>query len=231
MRKNCSRQFSLIKYRLIDSGIFLLILVVSELLEHFALRWFPSGALFTFSLMIPITLLVMVRWGWQSVFYAAISGTLYCLLNGGSGTQYATYIIGNLFILLMLVPLKLIGYKKIFSSAWKAALFAVAAWVCVYLGRSTVFAVAFAFSPVEGAEAYSGFTAFAVSDIISLLMAVVLAVVLRKADGMFEDQKDYLIRLDNERKEKMRRDNYGDEYIEIDEESLSILNKHDDDLY
>jgi len=131
----------------------------------------------------------------------------------------------------MLLPLKLIGYKKIFSSVWKAALFAAAAWVCVYLGRSTVFAVCYAISPVEGAAAYSGFSAFAVSDVISLLMAVVLAAVLRRADGMFENQKEYLIRLDNERKEKMRRDTYGDEYIEIDEESLSILNKHDDDLY
>ena len=54
--------------------------------------------------------------------------------------------------------------------------------------------------------------------------------IVRKLDGMFEYQKSYLRRLDDERKEKMRRDEYGDEPVEIDEESLSILKRWDDGL-
>ena len=53
---------------------------------------------------------------------------------------------------------------------------------------------------------------------------------MRRLDGMFEWQRGFLKRLDEERKEKMRRDTYGDEPLEIDEESLKILKK-DDDLY
>ena len=45
---------------------------------------------------------------------------------------------------------------------------------------------------------------------------------------MFEDQKNYLKRLERERKEKMERDNFGDEPIEIDEETMSILKRHND---
>jgi hypothetical protein len=48
---------------------------------------------------------------------------------------------------------------------------------------------------------------------------------------MFEDQKSYLLRKKRERDEQSRIDTYGDEPIDIDGESLSILNKRDNDLY
>lgn len=40
------------------------------------------------------------------------------------------------------------------------------------------------------------------TDIISLLFAEVIVVLLRKVDGMIEDQKSYLLRLEEERKEE-----------------------------
>jgi hypothetical protein len=69
------------------------------------------------------------------------------------------------------------------------------------------------------------------SDLLSMGIAVLLILVLRRLDGMFEDQKSYLLRLDRERKEMARRDEFGDEPIDIDEDCLSILNKRDNDLY
>jgi hypothetical protein len=47
---------------------------------------------------------------------------------------------------------------------------------------------------------------------------------------MFEDQMDYLKRLDEEKKQKMMGDAFGDTPIEIDKQTLDILNK-DNDLY
>ena len=232
MRKNGSRLISIKQYKSTDLFIFALILAVAELLRHFAGRWIPSGAFFTFSLTVPIVLTVMIRWGWQSVLYAVGSGLLVSLLNIGSatGTQFAVYIIGNAFIGLMLIPVHFIGKDRIRSRWWASALFAIGGWVCVDLGRSTVWAIAYAVSPVSGASAWTGFADYALTDLLSLVMGVAVILVLRRLDGMFEDQKSYLIRFDKERRDRMRRDEFGDEPVEIDEELLGILNR-DNDLY
>ncbi|MDE7086883.1 MAG: hypothetical protein K2O67_01695, partial [Clostridia bacterium] len=167
----------------------------------------------------PIVLTVMMRWGWPSVIYAAASGLLVSLLNLGSatGAQFAIYIIGNAFIGLMLLPAYLIGRDKIRTKWWASALFAIGGWLCIYLGRSVIWAIAYAIAPVSGTYVWTGFEVFATTDLLSLAMAVVVVLVLRKLDGLFEDQKIYLKRYDKERRDKMRYDNFGDEPLEIDE--------------
>ncbi|MGN1060504.1 MAG: hypothetical protein ACI4QN_02110 [Candidatus Coproplasma sp.] len=230
MRKNGSRLITVEQYRLTDLFLFAVILVVAELAAHFAVRWLPQEAIYTVSFMVPIVLLVMARWGWQGVFYAIASGLIVCLFNLKSinGVQWASYLIGNAFIALMLLPRYLIGINKIASKWWATALFAVGGWLCVYLGRSIVWAIAYAISPIEGATAASGFVAFATCDVLSLVMAVIVMLIMRKLDGMVEDQKSYLERRYSEKNEKVRRDNYGEELAEIDEEALEILNKEND---
>lgn len=234
MRKNGSRLISVKQYRATDLFIFAVIITVAEILTYFAGKWFPGGAYYTFSLMLPITLTVMMRWGWPSVLYAIWCGLLTCLLglDGGEveGAQFASYIIGNGFIGIALLVLHFIGKDNVRSHWWSTVLFAMLGWLLVYLGRSSVWAVAYQISPISGLKAYAGFEVFAVGDMLSLLMAIVVVLVLRKLDGMFEDQKGFLRRLDKERREKIRRDEFGDEAIEIDEETLSILNR-DNDLY
>ena len=231
MRKNGSRLISVNQYRTTDLFVFALILSAAELLTFYAGKWFPGGALYTFSLLVPISLTVMVRWGWPSVLYSMASGLLLCLLSltgGVSGAQYASYIIGNAFIGLMLIPMYFIGKDNIRKRWWASALFAAGGWLSVYLGRSVIWAIAYAISPVSGFSAVSGFYSYFRSDVLSLVMSIVVILVLRKLDGMFEDQKSYLKRLDKERKEKMRRDEFGDEPVEIDEESLDILSRGND---
>lgn len=232
MRKNGSRQISVKQYRFTDLFLFAVILLAAELLAHFAIKWFPDEAIYTFSFMVPIVLLVAVRWGWPSVFYPALSGLVICLFNVGSadGVQWACYLIGNSFIALMLIPRYLIGVERIASKWWATALFALGGWLCVYLGRSVVWAVGVAVSPAEGIGAADGFISFALYDILSPAMAVIILLVMRKLDGMFEDQMSYLERRYGERKEKMRPDEFGDELEEIDEEALEILGK-ENDLY
>lgn len=208
--------------------LFAVILALGELLPYFAMKWFPAQATFTLSFMVPIVVLVMIRWGWPSVFYALLSGLVYCLFINGEGRHYATYIIGNAFIALMLIPRYLIGVDKITSKWWASALFVAGAWVCVWLGRGTVSAISLAISPIDGQSAGSAYLAFAVNELLSLPIAVLIAIVLRRFDGMFEDQKSFLTRLDGEREEAKRRAVYGDELDGIDEEALEILNKQND---
>ncbi|MGN0812557.1 MAG: hypothetical protein ACI4MQ_03500 [Candidatus Coproplasma sp.] len=233
MRKNGSRLISVKQYRLTDLFLFVLILAVSELIGYFAAGMLPSEAYYTVSFSIPIILLVMMRWGWPSVLYSLLSGLIVCLMNVGkvSGHQWACYLIGNAFIALMLIPRYLIGSKAINSKWWAMALFAIGGWLCVYLGRSIVWAIGFAVSPVDGQTAASGFVTFAQSDLLSLAMGVVLMLVLRKLDGMTEDQNEFLRRLDTERKDKQKVDEFYDNGAELDEEALEILSKSDNDLY
>lgn len=230
MRKNGYRLISYKQYCITDLCLFAGILIIAELTVHYAAVWFPEAAYFTFSLMLPIVLIVMVRWGWQSVFYALASAIMYCALNRGGLTSYIVYAVGNCFVLLMLLPLKFIGADKITSKWWSTVLFVLGGWLCVYLGRAILGTVCYAVQPVAGVAVYSGFIDFAVSELLSLAMTVVIVLVLRRFDGMFENQKSFLKRIEKERRERMRRDEFGDEPVEIDDETLRILHR-DDGLY
>ena len=232
MRKNGSRFISIAQYRTTDLFVFALILALSEVLTFFAVHWLPDQAIYSVSFMIPIVLTVMMRWGWPGAFYAAGSGLIFCLTQASAarGIDYASYIIGNSFIALMLIPLYLIGKDRIRAKWWGSALFAVGGWACVYLGKSLVWTIAFAISPVAGAYIWSGFAYYAVADLFSLIIGVLVILILRKLNGMFEDQVEYLKRVDKERKEKMRIDQFGENLGEIDEETFNILNK-DNDLF
>lgn len=230
MRNNGSRQISLKQYRLTDLFLFALFLAFAELAAFLAVLWMPGEAIYTVSFMVPIVLLVMARWGWQSVFYAVASGLIVCLmgLKNISGHQWATYLLGNAFIALMLIPRYLIGVDRIASKWWSTALFAAGGWLSVYLGRSIVFAISYAISPIANKTAASGFFEFAIYDLLSLVIGVVVMLIMRKLDGMMEDQKSYLRRKHVEEQERIFRGNNGDEPIDIDEEALEILNKEND---
>ena len=89
---------------------------------------------------------------------------------------------------------------------------------------------------------------FMTTDIVSLVVLIVGMIALRKSDGMIEDQKAYLLRLDRERREEEERkikaatsiycgnDEYDDEYSdEFDdeysgEEDLQSPNEINDEL-
>lgn len=225
MRKNGSRLISLRQYCLTDLFLFAVILTVFELILHFAFKAYRGP--FVFSPMLSIVLLVMMRWGWQSVFYAVADGLLFCLLNmktsGFENLNFAVYMIGNAAVMILLLMTRFMGRKRIAGKWYYSLLFVAAGFLAVAIGRSVV-------------AACFGENLFAtllnqISDLMTLAITILIILVMRRLDGMFEYQKSYLKRLDDERKEKMKRDTYGDEPIEIDEQSIAALKKKDDDLY
>jgi len=230
MRKNGSRFISIKQYRATDLFFFAVILFIAEASAFIAVKFFPNAALFTVSFMVPIVITVMVRWGWQCVFYAVGSAILFCAFNNGNIINYIVYGVGNCFIVLMLLPLKFIGSDKITSKWWASTLFVIGGWLCVYLGKSIAWAVCFAIHPIEGSGAAVGFSAYAAYDLPSLALGVLVVLVLRRFEGMFVNQKSYLHCLDEERKEKAKRETYGDNLEDVDGEFLSILYR-DDGLY
>ena len=71
---------------------------------------------------------------------------------------------------------------------------------------------------------------FADCGLLSLVMGVIAILVVRRFDGLFEDQKAYLLRLYKVKQEKRRVDTFGEDLDELDEENLSKLDR-DNDLY
>ena len=228
MRKNGSRILSVGQYRLTDLLLFTVILVVYDLLAQYALQRFAGSlGLFAFTLTVPIVVLIMMRWGWWSVFFAVGDGILLsALINPTMWQAYVSLSVGNAAMMLLLIPLKLIGKKKIAGKWYFSALFVISAWILSVLGISVVQTICgFNFAESFAANAGVGRT-----GLLALFVAVLLITVLRRFDGMFEDQVTYLKRLDKERREKMEGDNFGWEPIEISEEDISILKKDDEDL-
>lgn len=228
MRKNGSRLISLKQYRATDLFLFAVILVIFDLLVHFATKWLAdAAAMYMFALTIPIVLLIMMRWGWSAIFFAVGDAILLTVLNNPTVWQsYITYSVGNAAILLLLIPMHFINKQKIAGKWYLTALFVVLGWIISNL----VCSVAQCIFGVGFVRAILANISFGINGLLSLAIGMVLLLILRKLDGMFEDQICYLKRLDRERQEKMRIDEFGDAPVEIDEDTLSILRKRDEEL-
>jgi hypothetical protein len=172
----------------------------------------------------------MMRWGWQAVFCPIISALMYCFFNEGGARDYLVYIIGDMCIMAMLLPMYKFGKQKIAGKWYFSLLFTIGGWLCVYLGRAIVWTISYCVTPVEGAAIYSGFVNYGAWDLLSLAMGIIIILIMRRLDGIFEDQMTYLKRIDKERRDRLKADEFGCDPVEIDEETLSILNK-DNDLY
>ncbi len=229
MRKNGSRLISFKQYRITDLLLFALILTIFDMIAHFAPIALKQGADYTFVLTVPIVLLIMIRWGWQSALFAVGDGLLLSALNNtGVWQSYVSYAVGNSFILLLLVAVRFIGKEKITGKWFFSVVFVISGWILQILGVTLMMWITTGGDFLGYLAANAGFGA---TGLISLAVGIALFLVLRRLDGMVEDQKHYLLRLDAERKEAMRRDEFGDEPIELDEESISIIKRDENDFH
>ena len=227
MRKN-GRFISFRQYKYTDLFFFALILGISELLVFCAFRfWFADVTeRFYINFMLAIALTVIMRWGWYGGLFAVADGVILCAVEGGDWKMYLTYIIGNACILSVLLLTKFVGKERIRVKWYLSLAYVAAGWVSVNLGIACM-------NAIFGKNFLSAFLTglgFGVYGALPFITAFVVVMILRHLNGMFEDQKHYLLRADKERKELARRDEYGDEPIEIDEESMSILKRWDDGL-
>lgn len=188
------RQISYEQYRSIDLTLFAVMLAVFEFLIVTAARsWFPDQ-LYTVSLAGTITCIVMMRWGGFSALHAALAGFLFCLYSGGTVRHYIIYIIGNLFSMLALLIYKFVGAENIRRSANWSLVFALAVQLLMQAGRFTV-------SMAMGESAGSAL-GFITTDALSILFTLVIIWIARRLDGIFENQKIYLLRINKENEEE-----------------------------
>ncbi len=187
------RQLTLEEYRTIDLLLFALMFAVFE----FIIVRAATGSLFrdqafTVSLAAAITSIVYMRWGVWGALHAALAGILFCFYSGGAPGQYIIYTVGNLFSLPAALILKKVGAERVRASTWGSMLFPLAVILLMQGGRAAV-ALLLGASP-------GGVLGFFTTDSLSVLFTLVIVWIAGRLDGVYEDQKHYLLRLQQKQK-------------------------------
>ena len=209
------------QYRQMDLTVFGAMLVVAEaLIVLAATRWFPAEA-YTVSIVAAVTSIVLMRWGPWAAIHAVLGGLVYCFVSGGQPGQYLIYCAGNLFALLSLlwfrIPGKdrtagserISGKERIREDSFLTVIFGLTVQLLMQLGRA---AVAFALlraspgSAPAGTQSVAGALSFCIgfitTDALSGFFTAVILWIARRQDGLFEDQKHYLLRIQEAEKEE-----------------------------
>ena len=184
-------QITFKQYRTIDISILVALTIIFEGIATLAsAKWFAAQPV-AISIGLAMICIVMMRWGWLAALAAAAGGFVFCILSGATAQQYIIYCIGNIFALLGMVWFKVFGKEGIRKSMWCITLFVSTAYVGMVAGRSLI-AILFG-------DSLWSFITFATTDIMTLVFAVLVIILFRKTEGMLEDQKSYLLRMERDR--------------------------------
>ena len=198
------RQLSLQEYRTIDLALFAAMLALFE----FLIVRFVTYSVYTVSLAAVITAIVYMRWGWWGAIHAALAGVLFCFYYSGVAPpdfvrpeQYIIYPVGNLFSLAAVPVLKKLGAERVRQKTTLSLLFALSVILLMQGGRAVV-GIALALARAQGAPDWPSLLQGALScfttDALSILFPLVVAWIVRRLDGVFEEQRHYLTRIQEE---------------------------------
>lgn len=184
------KQISFAQYRRGDLILLAVILAISQ----FAISWAASklfpDQLYIVSPVAAVTALVMMRWGPFGILHAGLGGALLCAASGGSPGHYLIYCVGNLLCAPALLFFRVLGKEKIRSDSFLSLAFALTVQVLMLLGRAGMAAV-------MGGQ-FSECLGFITTDALSILFTMLIIWAARRCDGLFEDQKTYLLRIQSE---------------------------------
>ena len=187
------------QYRNVDLFIFSLITAIGEGIATFATsRWFV-GQPMAISITLAMILIAMHRWSGFAAVIAVVGGATFCLASTASPEQFLIYCGGNVFALVSLIFLNLLTKSRVRESFLLTLAFSSISYVAMALGRWLI--------SLPFGAGFPELVGFLVSDVLSLLFAVLILWSCRSVDGLIEDQKAYLLRLERERKKEA----YGDE--------------------
>ena len=163
--------------------------VVLAIFEYIIVRaanwWFPDQ-LYTVSLAAVMASIVYMRWGFWGAIHAVEAGVIFCFFSGAIPGQYLIYCVGNLFSLPAVFALKAIGKEKVRTSNL-GLIFPVLVQALMHAGRAIV-ALLLGAAPQAAVE-------FFTTDSLSYIFTFVIIWIARKLDGVYEDQKHYLLRV------------------------------------
>lgn len=182
---------SLTQYRLIDLSMMAVLLLLFETIIIMATnRWFP-GEPYTVSLSPVITAIVLIRWGPWAGIHALLGGLVLCIESNAAPIQYAVYCIGNLFSLLMLfiIP-RMGGDAGIRADALKTLVYGLMVLLAMQIGRALVGLIC--------GTSLSIASGFFTTEVITDLFTCVVLWIVRRLDGILEEQQHYLKRIREE---------------------------------
>lgn len=183
-------RMSVKQYRIVDLFLWAVMLCLFESVTVLAAtRWFP-GEPYTVSVVPAIVAIVLIRWGPWAAVHAALGGAVFCLLSHGSARQLFVYAGGNLLALLALLPLKRLGDERIRSSVWLSLAWGLAVLLLMQLGRALI-ALCLGAAPAEA-------PGFFTTEAVTMLFTLVILWIVRRLDGVLEDQHHYLSRVRKE---------------------------------
>ena len=178
------------QYRAMDAGIFTALLCICEsLIVLAATRWFPAQP-YALSLTPAIVAIVMIRWGAFAALPAAAGALVYCLLSGAGAQHYVIYLFGNLAALSLLPFIRRVTWKRIHDNVLLCMLYGLMAALTMQFSRA---AISLIFH-----RSFIAALGFITTDVLSALFSVLLCWMMRRLDGMLEDQEHYLIRIQKE---------------------------------
>ena len=180
------------QYRQIDLTILCIITAIFEAIATLASnQWFALQAM-TVSIVLTLTCITMMRWGAYAVIPAFVGALVYCYVSKATLPQYFIYCLGSLFCLLPLPLLWILGKEKVRTNFVIRMLFIIEVYLVIGVGR-WICSLPFNFT-------INTLSVFIFADILSLLFAIVVLTISKNIDGLIEDQKSYLLRLERERK-------------------------------
>ena len=188
------KQITFEQYRKIDLTLLCILTAVFEAIATLAsAKWFNLQAM-TVSITLAMTCITFMRWNLFSLLPSFIGAFVYCTVIGGTFEQYLIYCGGSLFVIIAYPLLKTLTKEKVRKDFLFKVFFVSIAYISIVAGRWYC-SLPFEFT-------LRTFLAFLGTDILSLLFAIVIMVVGKNVDGLIEDQKSYLLRLEKERIEE-----------------------------
>lgn len=188
------KQITFKQYRSIDLVMLCIITALFESIACLATnQWFVLQAM-SVSITLTIVCITAFRWGKLAVLPSLVGSVAYCFISGASFKQLVIYCCGSFFCIFAVPILDKLGKENIRTDFVKRSAFATLTYILVVLGRWLV-SLLFELS-------FNSLMTFFTVDILSLLFAVVVLTLVKGLDGILEDQKAYLIRLDKERREE-----------------------------
>ena len=188
------KAFTFNRYRTVNIAIMTLLFSIAEaLIVTGAKKWFPELP-YTLSLNILFMSLEIMRWRGFGAIAAVAGGFVFCLASGADARYYVIYCVGNLFAMAVMMFIKGVGRTKIRQDVLLSIFYVLLIFLAACIGRYCV-SLIFAGEPLMIVQ-------YLTTDLLSLIFAIVAVLAARNAEGIFEDQKDYLFRLVREREEK-----------------------------
>ena len=178
------------QYRAIDLSLFAIILIVFEIvIVKAAVSWFPDEA-WMVTAAPAVTAIILVRWGLWCAIHAALGGVVSVLARSGSWQECLIWGIGNLAALIMLLPERKWGWKKLHDSLPVNLLYGALTVLSMQAGRS-VMALLLGESPERALR-------MMLIDSVTYIFTMTIVWIASRLDGVLEDQAHYLKRLNHE---------------------------------